>query len=585
MERIVLKHTSGSKANQVEEFPLNHFQELNFGRDPLSSVRYDSDRDDLVGRYHAKILRDSADKTVFVIEDLTSRNGTYVNRQRVVGRTRIMPGDMIQFGPGGPEFQFDLDPRPEFLSRTTEQPTESLSGPVMKPTREVTPPTREASISAAPSPRSMPSDSEFMGLLNAVKGSSASAPNVAQSERAGVGKATVERMIGQAKKDTRKQSLLIGAALLVVVLTALGAWVYFKRGDAVTITDKTMNASEITKTYANAVVYIEVGWHLIWTRTGGQIYHKHIKMQQNGRIIKVPTYVLIEDDKLEPELTTNADEGLAIGTEHSGSGFVVTSDGFILTNAHVAASWKSEYFSGDTAPDGVLVDKNGELRLTKDKTPYWISNLSDSLKGSLNRWIPADSKQIDKTFAGGFSGRHDYLDVTFPKNQNRIPARLARVSDKHDVAMLKIELSEPLPKTEMYDNYNLIKPGDTVTVLGYPGASPKIISVTSSREVFARSPQMRILPDPTVAGGNIGRILRGQEAGGNKDAVVSWDVGDSYQLSGNFAGPGNSGGPIFDDHGRVIGILNAGSSRTMNVAFAVPIRYGKELMGINPVLK
>ena len=32
MERIVLKHLSGSKANQVEEFPLNHVKELVLGR-------------------------------------------------------------------------------------------------------------------------------------------------------------------------------------------------------------------------------------------------------------------------------------------------------------------------------------------------------------------------------------------------------------------------------------------------------------------------------------------------------------------------------------------------------------------------
>ena len=57
-------------------------------------------------------------------------------------------------------------------------------------------------------------------------------------------------------------------------------------------------------------------------------------------------------------------------------------------------------------------------------------------------------------------------------------------------------------------------------------------------------------------------------------------IGDSYQLQINTTGSGNSGGPVFDDHGRVIGIFYAGLSdgRTA-VTFAVPIRYGKELMG------
>jgi len=41
---------------------------------------------------------------------------------------------------------------------------------------------------------------------------------------------------------------------------------------------------------------------------------------------------------------------------------------------------------------------------------------------------------------------------------------------------------------------------------------------------------------------------------------------------------------VFDDHGKVTGIFTAGKWEPgAAVSFAVPIRYGKELMGINPV--
>ena len=59
MERIVLRHLNGSKANQVEEFPLAHFKELVVGRDPSATVKYDPDKDDLVGREHARIAQDA----------------------------------------------------------------------------------------------------------------------------------------------------------------------------------------------------------------------------------------------------------------------------------------------------------------------------------------------------------------------------------------------------------------------------------------------------------------------------------------------------------------------------------------------
>ena len=88
MERIVLKHLSGSKANQVEEFPLNHVKELVLGRDPSSTVKYDPDRDDLVGRQHAKITQDPNDPSQFIVTDLNSRNGTFVNRRGPVAPRR-----------------------------------------------------------------------------------------------------------------------------------------------------------------------------------------------------------------------------------------------------------------------------------------------------------------------------------------------------------------------------------------------------------------------------------------------------------------------------------------------------------------
>ena len=145
-----------------------------------------------------------------------------------------------------------------------------------------------------------------------------------------------------------------------------------------------------------------------------------------------------------------------------------------------------------------------------------------------------------------------------------------------------IDVPDSVPKVELNDNYDTIKPGDASIVLGYPGVSPPVYGVIKSQDIFNREAKLQMIPDPTISVGNIGRVIRGQqESGGNKDLIVS-GFGDAYQLTINSTGAGNSGGPVFDDRGRVTGIFFAGGTLGgASVTYAVPIRYGKELMSVS----
>jgi pSer/pThr/pTyr-binding forkhead associated (FHA) protein len=51
--------------------------------------------DELVSRRHARVSRSGA---AAVVEDLGSRNGTFVNGNEVHGPTRLAPGDQLQLG-------------------------------------------------------------------------------------------------------------------------------------------------------------------------------------------------------------------------------------------------------------------------------------------------------------------------------------------------------------------------------------------------------------------------------------------------------------------------------------------------------
>ena len=64
-------------------------------------------------------------------------------------------------------------------------------------------------------------------------------------------------------------------------------------------------------------------------------------------------------------------------------------------------------------------------------------------------------------------------------------------------------------------------------------------------------------------------------------------IGDVYQLTANATGGGNSGGPVFNEQGRVIGIFFASNKGgDARITFAIPISYGREIMhGYKPVVR
>jgi hypothetical protein len=117
--RVVIRHQSGSKANQTEQFPVAATGELTMGRDPTCNIVFDDHRDDVVSRRHAVIRISHGDRLGFVIADLGSSNGTLINGGRISSVTELMPGDTVQLGVSGPVFVFDVHPRPPHLMTRT----------------------------------------------------------------------------------------------------------------------------------------------------------------------------------------------------------------------------------------------------------------------------------------------------------------------------------------------------------------------------------------------------------------------------------------------------------------------------------
>ena len=84
--RRLTHHTIAQMIGSSREMVARILKELVFGREAGATVKFDPDRDDVVGRMHARLALDPKDGLKFELVDLNSRNGIKVNGNRVMAK-------------------------------------------------------------------------------------------------------------------------------------------------------------------------------------------------------------------------------------------------------------------------------------------------------------------------------------------------------------------------------------------------------------------------------------------------------------------------------------------------------------------
>jgi len=142
------------------------------------------------------------------------------------------------------------------------------------------------------------------------------------------------------------------------------------------------------------------------------------------------------------------------------------------------------------------------------------------------------------------------MEAELPGETRKHRVQILKKSQHHDLALLQVAVDRPTPYLEIRDPHTLM-PGEELWAIGNP--------LLAFRE--------------TVTKGNFSRMF--PETDWKKEAKMKRPPfkfrGDQVQFSTPVI-PGNSGGPVVDADGRVIGVVSFGFPNTP-INFAAPSSY------------
>ncbi len=250
-----------------------------------------------------------------------------------------------------------------------------------------------------------------------------------------------------------------------------------------------------------------------------------------------------------PEGETTIDTGAG----GSGSGFVVNPDGVIVTCGHVVAPTRDQ-----AALRNELL-RNGAIAALLRHFPV------EALR-SVHRGDRLD-RYIESVMAGGQLETIRVINEVELSNGEKLPFRIRNFSPPlnergTDLALVEIARKN-LPSIRVGDS-DTVRVGDSVWAVGYPAVA------SSSDDVIGGWLSRDSDLEATLSPGNVTAIKR--------------NVANVPVLQSNVAiYRGNSGGPVVNRDGEVIGISTWGHTDAEQIKFLVPSNVAREMLGASRV--
>lgn len=246
-----------------------------------------------------------------------------------------------------------------------------------------------------------------------------------------------------------------------------------------------------------------------------------IRKYSNGICLIQGTFYFFDEETGEPLMMMG--KGPRGMNEYTGTGFLVSKDGLILTNRHVAEPW-------------------------------WEMEVSPYIQLG-----PTVKPKVEE------------FRAFFPGIKEPFTLKIEKISEEVDLALLRIDTrGENIPVLELDATGKGAVVGESIILLGYPAGIHAIFAKTDPHVVkqLLNLPFLRLAEELSKWG-----LIRPLPTQGHlSDIMKNRIVYDAQTTSGG------SGGPIFNNKGKVIGITYGIFPGFRGSNFGVPIGYGIDII-------